>query len=309
VTRTITNTDANRPSLDAGAITMTILNVTTQNIVHQIIVTNSAARATVKGITFNAGLVYIRRCKASASSNIGFDLSNGNAVVEDCEANACTTSAGFNMGSGTKALRCTANSCTSGGFLVNIAGNTLAYLDGCVANACTGAAGFFNSGGSMFCTNCLNFCNTAQDGFRISTGSYSKLESCYAEGSTSTGVGFDVTAAGNGSNCFLINCAGFNNAGGNNSGFGPGNIENFQALSASGLTNPAGNDFSTNTTAGAGALLRAGWVCRVRRPHTKLPGLSTNSYPDIGAAQAQANNAGGFDDLPRPLRSGLNEAE
>lgn len=61
----------------------------------------------------------------------------------------------------------------------------------------------------------------------------------------------------------------------------PLTVSGFSFLTGSAFVNAAGGDFSINNTTNAGASLRA-----AGKP-SSFPGLSTNSYPDIGAAQHQ----------------------
>ncbi len=78
----------------------------------------------------------------------------------------------------------------------------------------------------------------------------------------------------------LLNCSDYNSSTPVDTGFSYNN--GFITLGGDPFTNASGNDFSLNNTAGAGASLRgAGY------PSAFL-GISTTSYPDVGAVQTQA---------------------
>jgi hypothetical protein len=268
MTRTLDNTDANMPTLQPSANSVTVLTNTNGSggTVRNLKVANPSAFTSCTGFNYSASTVLIERCTAD-SLTIGFSSSTTASDVHNCLASNCTT--GFQVG--------------------------IAY--GCVALSC--ATGFSTSGGGV-CVDCLAI-NGAGTGFASSTNTLSVYINCTAYGRTgATGYGFGSSAYDRLINCVsygnsqfgynvttsttgkLINCAGGNNTAGNTaSGWRSDQLTGFITLTADPFTSAAGNDFSPNNTAGGGALLRAaGW------PAT-FPGLSTTSRLDVGAVQHQ----------------------
>jgi hypothetical protein len=115
-----------------------------------------------------------------------------------------------------------------------------------------------------------------QYGFYGSATGLILIINCHASGHTAVGgKGYALA-----NNSMLINCSGYNNTAAN----GLGNntvVVGYLALSASPFVNAAAGNFALNSTAGAGALLRAAGY-----PSAFPTGL-TATYRDIGAAQHQ----------------------
>jgi len=129
--------------------------------------------------------------------------------------------------------------------------------------------------------DCVAYGN-GRDGFRLGDGP-AFFENCIAE--SNTGIGFDNV---NNSAVELMHCAAFSNTGGNTAlgtGFAVTSTA-FVTGTGSFFTNAAGQDFSLNATAGAGAAARA-----VGYPGV-LP-VGGTGYHDIGALQHE--DAGGGD--------------
>jgi hypothetical protein len=163
----------------------------------------------------------------------------------------------------------------------------------CLSYANTGATtdGFTpnTSGTGSICINCVSYGN-GRAGFNLSgTASPGNiLINSVAEGNgiTTSSGGFYADAASPG--VTLINCAGHNNTGGDYNAAYITSVVGFQAVTAGSVfTNAAAGDFSLNSIAGRGALLRA----------AGYPGLypagTTTGYADIGAAQHADPAAGG----------------
>ncbi len=220
---------------------------------------------TIKGVDIQ-GWCDLENMKATNCTNDGFTGSNlANHRMIRCEANACNI--GFKNGS-----------------------NAQNHYEWCVANACT-TTGFDQSSGQGTIANCIS--NGSAIGYKveqfssmdyciayggttgITVGGGARLNSCISYGATTpynVAVGFTT----NGSSPIMRNCAG---VAGSVAGSGKiGRNYGFITLTADPFTNAAGNDFSLNATAGGGALLKG-----LGYP-TSFPGLSTNTYPTVGAA-------------------------
>src|SRR5262249_51842954 len=127
--------------------------------------------------------------------------------------------------------------------------------------------------------NCVayNIANATGAGFSFSSSGGNQLAvNCIAEAV----VGNAYTGGGNNSFDRLINCAGYNN-GANYTVADRLQVESFHALSGSPFVAAGSLNFALNSTASAGAALRAAGF------PSSWPGLSTSNYLDIGAAQHQ----------------------
>ncbi len=120
---------------------------------------------------------------------------------------------------------------------------------------------------------------------------------CLSEGAGQGGSGYGFKGNSTAHSNSLINCA--------SDGAGTGATDGTFGLvigqilyTGTAFTAAASDDFSLNNTAGAGALLRAAGY------PSSFTGLSTSSYPDIGAAQSKAASGGGGGYRPRP-RTGM----
>jgi hypothetical protein len=209
----------------------------------------------------------VRRCKI-ANAGIGINAVNGG--VTDCEVTGWTTfglqlcrlvqgcylhdSTGLGTLTCTTVARCLAANITGtgGAFFWN---NETGFALACTAVGCSAG---FDTQGPLIALNCLAY-------------------GC-------TGYGFNIEGAYG--VALLRACAGGSNTSGNYRNTTP---ESFVALTADPFTNSAGGDYSLNSTAGGGALLRGtGWP-------GAFPGGGTTGYLDIGAVQA----AGGTGGTPR----------
>ncbi len=260
-TRTVTNTDANRPTLlVVGLSSITVVNATSTWHTHvRNIIVDGDGNSSIVGFGTVASRPIIERCKA-VDCTTGF---NGGNIYRNCQASGGTT--GF-AGGGTY-VACVAN------------GNTTGFdkpitAVGCIAYGCSGDGFTGDAFGSSY-HSCTSYGNGG-DGFDMNnTGTYS---SCLAYGNTGYGFRSSGTVA------FLTGCA----AGSNTAGASTGTITQVGSLvsvTADPFTNAAGGDFSLNNTAGGGAACRAAGFPGV------FPGGTTTGYLDIGAVQHQDSPA------------------
>lgn len=214
------------------------------------------------------------RCKAANCTNSGF-AGGTTAFVALCETTGCSSVASFN--SGLSYVGCVARANSVSGF------TSPASAVGCLAINNTGAStiGFTAiQGGSV--QNCTAYGNGSH-GFSF-TGSTNGAIATNCLSASNGGFGFTVGSAYD--NGLLVNCATYNNTSGAVS-------TNVTAASQIGLitltgdpfTNAAGLDFSLNNTAGAGAAVRAAGIPTATGTYALPGGLSTPTYPDVGAAR------------------------
>jgi hypothetical protein len=252
----------------------------------------------VEGITCDGNNRTSSRGFAGAASTF--------STLVNCRGQNCTNSA---FGTIHQCIRCYATGCatvspfTSVDFMYacvadtnTVTGITVpsnGYVDRCYSINNTGSTavhGFsYNCSGQMM-VNCVAYGN-AGSGFNnssVATGRRDALVNCHAENNAVNGF---TAAAANDVDLYL-NCSGFNNTSGNTNNAVARNLVNFINATASPFTNAAGKDFSLNTNATGGALLRAAGVPGALAANS-LPGISTLSYVDIGGAQHKDPVAGG----------------
>lgn len=276
-TRTVQNTDTNRPTIRVGVNSLTAITTFGDTIVRNLIVDNPSAFTSATAFFLQWNYDNADRCTADHVS-VGFSCGSFVAVT-DCTANVCATGISFgnhcyafgcvsttcglgfgnSMGTGSRAVNCICyNNTTSG--QVSFAASDYGFVIGCISYGGTGAGynAFTSGGGNVAFINC------------ISVGAPNK--------------GFTTTGVQN----RLINCAGYGNGADYDTAvYTSYNVQNFISLSGDPFTNAAGLDFTVNNTAGAGLLLRG-----TAYP-TTFPGTTTTNNRDIGAAQHAAAAAGG----------------
>lgn len=222
--------------------------------------------------------------KANDCNNTGIFVSAGTVI--DSEATGCAGTNGAVGVQGTCHLRnlCSHdNASTCVGILVNNGHGTT--LDRCVAKDDTGIGISIANSHSVTARCCDAVSNTGSGihGFSVTSSRFTVLDRCIAsKNGTTTGKGFNYGTG----NTYgqLLNCQGYSNDGGDGNGDWP-IVTNFDALSSDPFTNDAGDDLSLNNTAGGGADCKA--IAET------IPGLSTTSYLDSGAAQTDASGGGG----------------
>src|SRR5215831_18951577 len=263
-TRDKYNTDTNRPTFQANANSITILNYQGNNSYFSNMILDANAHTGITGHIIGPGSTS-ERIKATGCSTA---FSGGTAFFLNCQADAFT-SLGF-----TAADNCFACSCTAG-----VSGATaFRILNGaavdCISIASQNITHYSCNGDGSF-VNCNAYCSSGQ----VGTGfSLAQTARCYNCVSWSMNINYGGIASSQGS--ILVNCAGGGAAGADT--VPAGNIHGFITLTADPFTNGGGNDFSLNNTAGGGILLKAAGY------PTSFSGLSTNTFRDDGAVQAQA---------------------
>ncbi len=276
-TRTRDNTDALRPTFQAGADTFTMFAMSSgTNAVLSNVIIDGNSHASIVGVT---GSGVIRNVKFIGMTT-GVTVSNANVV--DCYATGCATSftlsggvtagcvsaahtvTGFSLGvSSPRAVRCIAEATTSAsatGFLLS----TNSFIEQCIAYGHTGAGGAgikWSGTGAGVAFNCVAYGNESNYVGNSPAIPGTQLFGCAGGGSTLAG-GAELV------NLFSTQCH--------------GQI----TLTADPFTSAAGHDYSLNTTTGGGPLLKAtGWP-------SSFAGISTNTTPDVGAAQSSGVNSG-----------------
>jgi hypothetical protein len=234
---------------------------------------NCASLTSSRALSFNRAsgfLLNLQNCTNGAIASGSF------TSITKCSATGCSTVAAFNV---TAASHCEAYNNTVTGFLIT---NSASKHFRCLAYGNSGASsdGFsVTAGNNAAIINCVSYGN-GRDGYRSSSNSTAILDSI-AE--NNAGVGCTGAAQTPATGTILANFGSYNNTGGATTNIWL-TITAVIAGSGSFFTNAAGNDFSLNNTAGAGALLRAVGL--------GFPAGTTTSYPDIGAAH-HADPAGG----------------
>lgn len=263
-TRTIVNTDANRPTFKASGISgVTVITPGgNQNIYVANIIVDGNSLASMIG--FGGGQMVVN-CKAANCTTTGFQ---GVQYAFLCEAASCGV--GYNYSGAF--FGCVAHNCTGAGFYSN--GGFSAQ--GCISYS-NGGAGFDcqNTFNMMF-TNCIAYGNTGS-GFANNSGSQGCIcIGCIAEANGSYGFNQYIRS---------MYCATYNNASGGfqTATYAPslGNITG----SGTFFVNAAAQNFALNNTANQGLLLQAAnavfnWGASV---------LSTTiGYLDLGTVQHQS---------------------
>ena len=283
-TRARFNTDANRPTIThtstaAGLGANPFTDAGRTIYVNLQLVQGAGANVRPLAMGSRSRAYRVKASFASKGSGDWAVLCNNNNHLYDCEAVGATYG-GFIAAAGSTLTRCAATNCTTVGF----SGQGVYY--GCLAYSNQGD-GFYDSGYAtpfqLF--NCTSYGNGG-NGFswRDQSPGGGMAVGCVAYGNSAYGFGGAVELGNGLAGVALIRCA----AGSNTSGATRANPELPYAavvvLTADPFTNKAGGDFSLNTAAGGGALLRGvGFT---------LPGLATTSYLDIGSVQ-HADPAGG----------------
>ena len=238
-------------------------------------------RTSSRGILGAGNVIYnvwVKNC-----TNGGVVTSGGPTVyMIRCEVSGCTTQAAITLAGSGMLAGCYIHGNTTTG-VISTSGAIAFYNTISAANTGASSDGF-QLNGVCYAFNCVAYGN-GRDGFRLNTAP-STLVNCVAE--SNTGIGFSTTSSAGGG--FMMATAAYSNTGGDWV-FSSVSVKLMfvtQILgSGSFFTNAAGGDFSLNSTAGAGALLRASGY-----PGTYPAGL-TVGYVDIGAAQHADPPAGG----------------
>jgi len=219
------------------------------------------------------------------SQNVNGIMSGSNLYnrVTHCLVSHCD---GTNAFSTIQCMKCKAFSCAASGF--QSGANWGCWADACVTG--------FSMGGGLPQTNCIASNNTG-DGF---AGNSAPLVGCTSY--NNSGDGFQVSTSNRGT--YLANCVTYGNGGYSYNGMTTADLSNCAssntdtsgrfnqtpffdidgiALTADPFTNAAGGDFSLNTDAGGGALLRAAGI----NP------FGQTGFLDAGAVQHEDAGGGG----------------
>jgi len=255
-TRTLYNSDANKPTLRVGAGVTSCTFFSGANYSYIGLVLDGNGQTGSRGAVIGTAI----GCKFQNFLSGG--MTGGNAYA--CEFTLCSSVGACAAG----AFWCYAHDNTAAGFLAN------SFY--CISANNTGAAtdGFTLSPGNNV-IGCVAYGN-GRDGFRTNSTNFTQMINCVSV--NNGGFGYSRASTG------LItvhNSADFNNTGGRLSTTSTSFPDVFPVtLTGDPLTNAAGGNFAPNNVAGAGALLRA-----LAFP-AFLPGFpATLDFADIGAAQ------------------------
>lgn len=270
-TRSLYNTDANRPTFQANVASAILMGNLNSDYVISSMILDGNSQTTCRGTQQSGFLFY-------------------------CKAMNCTT-AGFSRNQPASAILCEATACTALPFAID-------YCFACVAHDNTLAS---PSGVGSFATplvsaiGCLSYGNNC-DGYAngillVNSVAYNnalfgfnaanlsvRYINCIAENNTSGGFRINTGTVS------LLSCASYNNTGGRSVNSGGGVIwGDLNSITGSGsfFTNAAGTDFTLNNTAGQGAL------CRSVGFPTAFPVPAMNNYADVGALRHQDPAGGG----------------
>jgi len=266
-TRSIYNTDANRPTIrvaDSGVTSITMLVLNGTNLVAAGLILDGNGKTEIQGISHSGAWVAITRCKV-------LNCTNGGIVstypVINCEADTCSIGI-----SGGHIFGCYAHDCTSHGFY-----NVTTIVD-CLSVG-NGGIGI-STGNSAFIVNrCIAYGN-AGNGFAVSGLNHLPVYNCIAEGNGGWGFTYQGYTSPR-----LFYCATYNTSG----SFSTSVVKSqgcVEVTNGSVFTNAAAGDFTLNNTALRGALLRG-----VGFPGTFLNG--NVGYADIGLFQHEDAGGGG----------------
>ncbi len=285
-TRTIGNSDANRPTLNANAASMTLYNSTNASQAHNLSFDNSGSNASVTLMNSSAFTLTVRRCKFRRSTTSGLTVSGPITRLSDLE---------FDTNSGTQALLITGSTtacgisvygCTATNAITMIPSSSTGSLNDCLVANYAGTGNCYNLSSAVTATNCTGHASGATAGHIFTVTSRCELRNCLAVGGGSGGGGgrgFNANAAQAESR--LVNCAAWDNDSGTHN-YRAGQVEGFVTLSADPFV-AAGTDFRLNSTAGGGAACRG-----VGAPAT-YPGYGAANAPDIGAYQTAGGGGSG----------------
>lgn len=282
-TRTLYNTDANRPTLNANAATMTMITMSSigTNKLHNLILDNASSNSSVSLASLASAASSVRNCTFKRSTSTGLTLTGTPTRVYNCLFDTCSGTSALVIQGNTFVENVWVKDCSAGEG-INFNGSvTLAVCVNVLVAPFTGSLGAFytNSTSAYILTvNCTAYVTTGSNNAPFSFANQAAWEAirCLAVGANGTAYGFYDGVVPGVHN--LRDCAGFDNNSGDQNIAAPGIVTGFVTLSADPFVDASSNDFRLNTTAGGGASCRGiGFA---------YPGQSVQSYPDIGALQA-----------------------
>lgn len=260
-TRTLTNTDTLRPTIQANVASVSMITQGLNNGCANLILDGNN-KTSINGFGETASSNIIINCSGLNFTN-GF-INSGALYAIGCTATGCSSIAPFGSG---LMIGCEAFANSVTGFSVN------ALCINCLSYNNTGASsdGFFDLSRDQFLVNCVAYGNGG-NGFN-SNGTVSAFIGCIAE--NNGGWGFTNAP-------ITIGCSAYNNTSGNfQASQNPLSIGN-KSPTSSVFINAGTLNFGLNNTANAGALLRAANVALNTFHHA-----ATVGFTDIGAAQSQ----------------------
>lgn len=267
------------PVLQASGISSaTLLARTAQNGYFRNITVDGQSLTAICGVKSDDGgnPSYIDKVTAKNCTNSGIISNRG--FLARCVATGCsTTGAGISCSS---AWMCESHDNTVTGF--SYAGQASAgLLVRCLSYNNSGSSSDgFQLGNYFHAVECSAY-NNGRDGFRANGSGGAYCAYCVSE--HNIGVGFNTSNTVTNATS-LVNCAGYQNTGGDIGGTPYYNV-GFIHATAEIFNNAAGTDFSPNNTGGGGAAIRGVSIT--------FPVASTTSYEDLGAAQSQATGGSG----------------
>jgi hypothetical protein len=261
-TRTVTNVDANRSTIQTNVSTATQLTGLSAGVVVRnfILDGNSQTASNPTG-----GNVVFSRCQFK---NFNTTATSSNNRSEFCTA-TLNSAAVFTGNS----LFCEAYANTSTPFIAVATGSII----GCLSYANTGAStdGFSNATNNNSTVGNVAY-NNGRDGFVFTDTSRSNI----AANNISVSNGrYGFNWAGTNDRLLSYNNAAYNNTSGAQNG--TVTTFNFLTLTADPFVDAANGNFALNNTAGGGA------ACRAAGYPAVFPAGLTSNYADVGAAQAQ----------------------
>jgi len=274
-TRTLFNTDANRPLFDATAGSINLWEITSTQIAVNIKCTNTTAQTSLVHFRHD-GSAYFLRCHSDGATRRAFDMEGSGSVVFD--AYVTNSSMGTSEGAirlqagGCGAVRCVIISPNGAGGAgsAGIYFGQYGFAESCIVSGGSALYGIFPAATGSTIRRCVVY-GTTHRGFGSSDGC--SFEECIAYGNTEDGF-----YAGSALQTVRIwNCAGGGNTPNTSTFYTSPQLANFQTLTGNPFTNAAGGDFSLDNTSGEGAACRSLGIVS--------PGISTTSYEDIGATR------------------------
>ena len=291
-TRSRYNTDANRPTISAGAVTsltngiLYINGSYNSNLVSNRILDANSGSSNVGIKITNTSLTLLKRCHVANAAGGGFYI-QGSALLDTCSATGCSTTPAFftYQPAGATFVNCHAYANSIHGF----GGDGAATYINCYSTANTGSAKGWNRvvnayGTDLVMVGCVAY-NNASDGVYVDGNCRSGMVHNTISISNG-GYGFSTNTAGTNSVLFR-NCATYNNTSGAfNSNLASECQIGSITLSGNPFTNAGSNDFSLDNTASEGAALRGIGMA-------VPPSLTHTDYSDVGGAQHQDSGGGG----------------
>lgn len=222
---------------------------------------STSSRGVAGTTSSRAYRVQVKNC-----TNEGFN----SCVCILCECTGCATTGAFVSAT---CFGCVADNNTTVGF------NNCNCTDCLAVNNSGGSTDGFAAGAAATWINCSARGN-GRAGFRATAGAYVvTCINCVAD--SNTGNNYDASAAFDGMS--LISCAGYTSGTNVGSNITPSNNIGFITLNGTPFSNAGTGDYSLNNLSNQGVPCRNAGIPGSAAPYL-LPGVSTNAYPDLGAA-------------------------